>query len=253
MIKTSKKKVRTFTVIMMVLLALAVIIMLSLALFFGRDEEESPSSNITIEPIFPEINTGSEGSAGLQDTDIDLGNGLVITNIGNYTGTYMEDGSDEILSGILMMVVTNKGEEAIQYAEIKLSAGEGEGFFKLSTLPAGKSVVLLEQNRMNYDKSIDYSNAVAENMAFFTEPMSLKEDQLKLGILDGAINVKNISDQDITGDIVIYYKNSASDLYYGGITYRIRIEGGLAAGEIRQAMGNHLSESGSAVMFVTIG
>jgi hypothetical protein len=52
---------------------------------------------------------------------------------------------------------------------------------------------------------------------------------------------------------VIYYKNSASDLYYGGITYRIRIEGGLAAGEIRQAMGNHLSESGSAVMFVTIG
>jgi len=50
---------------------------------------------------------------------------------------------------------------------------------------------------------------------------------------------------------VVYYKNAAQDIYYGGITYRITIEGGLKAGEIRQTMTKHASDTGSKIMFVT--
>ena len=71
--------------------------------------------------------------------------------------------------------------------------------------------------------------------------------------MDGAVNVTNISGEDIEGNIVVYYKNAAKDLYYGGITYRITIEGGLKADEIRQVMTNHASDTGSRIMFVTIG
>ncbi len=192
-------------------------------------------------------------TARMEDVNINLGNGLYITDIGGYTGMYMEDGSDEIVSGVLMIIVTNTGDQTLQYAKISLEAGETDGSFEVSTLPAGKSVVLLETSRMAYDKNTFYTTAVAENVAFFPQEPSLMEDTVKLHILDGVINVTNISDTDIDGEIVVYYKNSASDLYYGGITYRSRVTDGLKAGEIRQVVGSHISASGTAVMFVTIG
>ena len=98
-----------------------------------------------------------------------------------------------------------------------------------------------------------YDGLAVIHFAALQDGVLLYPDQLKLQILDGAVNVTNISGKDIAGDIVIYYKNSAADLYYGGITYRVRIEGGLKAGEIRQIMASHFSDTGSKIMFVTIG
>ena len=97
-----------------------------------------------------------------------------------------------------------------------------------------------------------YDQVTSENVAFFSEEPTLQEEKLKFQIMDGAINVTNISGEDIGGNIVVYYKNAAQNLYYGGITYRITIEGGLKADEIRQVMTNHASDTGSEIMFVTI-
>ena len=180
-------------------------------------------------------------------------NGLEITDLGKYTGVFMEDGSDEVVSGVLMMVVRNNGENAIQYAEITVPTSRGDAFFTLSTLPAGESCVLLEQNRMAWSTEEAYDTATAANVAFFTEALSLHEDLLQVQVLDGAINVTNVSEADISGDVVIYYKNAAEDLYYGGITYRVRLEGGMKAGEIKQIMASHFSDTGSKIMFVTVG
>lgn len=187
-----------------------------------------------------------------QEISINLGTGMCITHVGKYTGLYMEDGSDEIVSGVMMIAVTNEGENDIQYAEISLPVGDRTAYFTLSTLPAGATVILLEQNRLAYEPGI-YNTAIAENVVVFSEPLDLCEDRLKIQILDGAINVSNISGGDIPEDIVIYYKNSAEDVYYGGITYRIRLEGGLKAGEIKQIMASHFFESGSSIMFITYG
>lgn len=188
----------------------------------------------------------------LEEASVNLGNGMRITEIGKYTGIYMEDGSDEIVSDVMMLAVKNEGEETIQYAEIKVPVGDEEAFFSLSTLTPGSTIILLEQNRMEYVEA-EYSTALAENVILFEEPLSLCEDKLKFQILDGALNVSNISGEDIGGDIIIYYKNSAADVFYGGITYRVRIEGGLKKDEIKQIMADHFSESGSSIMFVTCG
>ena len=67
------------------------------------------------------------------------------------------------------------------------------------------------------------------------------------------LNVTNISDEDITGDVVVYYKNASADMLYGGITYRVTISGGIKAGEIRQVVAGHFSDSGSRIMFATVG
>ena len=47
------------------------------------------------------------------------------------------------------------------------------------------------------------------------------------------LNVPNISDEDIPGDVVVYYKHASADMLYGGITYRVTISGGIKAGESR--------------------
>lgn len=183
----------------------------------------------------------------------DLGNGLQILNLGSYTGMYMEDGTDDIVTNVLMVIVTNTGDTTLQYAQLSLTCQAGEALFSLSTLPPGASVVLLEQNRMAYDHSMEISSAAAENVVFFSQEPSLQPESLQLQIQDGSLNVTNISGGDISGDIVIYYKNSAMDLLYGGITYRARIEGGLQAGQTQQLAAPHLREDGSQILLVTIG
>ena len=79
------------------------------------------------------------------------------------------------------------------------------------------------------------------------------EDRIQVGGLEGALNIENISEEDIPGNIVIYYKNVAGDVFYGGITYRVTIEGGLKADEIRQVMSAHFNADNSEIVMVSCG
>lgn len=244
--KTYKKKKRkTLKLFKILLPVLAIICILVIAILCLRQDKPSEQKEETQENASVQVEAMTE-------TSINLGSGLRITDVGKYTGIYMEDGSDELVSGIMMITVKNEGEDAIQYAEITMPVGDKEAFFSLSTLTPGSTMILLEQNRMEYTAG-EYTTALAENVVIFQEPLRLCEDKLKIQILDGALNVSNISGEDMDGDITIYYKNSAADAFYGGITYRVRIEDGLKKDEIRQVMAGHLSESGSTVMFVTCG
>lgn len=180
---------------------------------------------------------------------IDLGQGLMITAVDEFAGVYMEDGSDEVVQGLLMVVLENQSGQALQYARITLDYGDAQADFDVTNLPAGASVVLLEKNRMAYRQDMPQS-AFAENVAML-EAFPLYPEIFEISTADGVINVRNISDTDISGDIYIYYKNVGGSLYYGGITYRVRIEGGLKAGEIRQLMTAHYYEDASEILMVT--
>ena len=181
-----------------------------------------------------------------------LDKGLVIDEIGSFTGIYMEDGTDEMVSRILMIVVTNTSDRTIQYAELQLTDGVDTAKFALSTLPPGESMVVLEQNRMPYSDGVNLTQASAHNVAFFLEEPSTNEDKLKIQILDGIMNITNISNAPITGNVVVYYKNIFNDRLYGGITYRVTISGGLKTGEIKQISAAHFSSTDSRLMFTTI-
>ena len=138
---------------------------------------------------------------------IDLGSGLVITGVGPYSGAYVEDGSDEQVSDVLMIRVYNYGTEPIQYAEISLAAGDKTANFTLTTLPVGETMAVLESGRMAFDENVEYAQAEARNVAEFQTPMSLCGDKIQIQSLDGAMNIINVSGQDITGEVFIYYKN----------------------------------------------
>lgn len=241
-----------------------------------------------------------ESEAKVEEANIALDNGLIITKIGSYTGTYMEDASDEQVSDVMMILVSNTTETALQYAEITLSTADNNSvanaesattdnnsvanaesatadnnsvantnsatgnnnsvantdsntaLFKLSTLNPGETVMVLESNRKSYDEDVEYTTATAQNVVFFTEELTTYEDKLQIQPLDGGFNITNISEEDITGEIMVYFKDYVDNMLYGGITYRGRIEGGLKSGEIRQIMTDNFSESNTKVMFITI-
>ena len=187
----------------------------------------------------------------VEEVNIDLGNGLEIVDVGSYTGIYMEDGSDEVVTGVLMAMVTNNSDDDVQLLNFTLTGNGQTASFSLSNLPAGASVVVLESSRMSYAQG--FAQAEVLNYAKFAEPMSLSADQIEVSAFEQAMNITNISGQNITGDIVIYYKNSAADMFYGGITYRVRIEGGLKAGELRQIMPSHFNTDSSTIVNITCG
>ena len=243
-------------------LVLGIVILLLLAalaaLMILRPAGESPLSG---ESVAPDV-SGTQAAAVIQDAPAEiqqaeplrtsLDNDLEILDVGSYTGAYVEDGSDEILSGILMLKVINNGEKTVEYAKFTMDVNGETAEFTLSTLKPGAAVVLLEKNRMAYNPDAAYGSIACENLALFEEELNLHSDKISIQILDGAINVTNISQEDITGRIAIYYKNTAAGVYYGGITYRVTLDSGLKAGEIRQMMADHFSDTGSKIMFVTI-
>ena len=206
----------------------------------------------SVAPSAPEEQDAGIRIEDVQSAEVSLPHGLVLQDIGSYTGLYMEDGSNEVLSRILMITVRNDGEKTVQYAEIMLSGETETAHFSLTTLPPGQSAVLLEQNRMAYDGGREVAEIEVNHVALFPEEPTLQEDKLKLQVQNGMLNVTNISGEDIAGDIMVYYKNASADMLYGGITYRVTVSGGLKAGEIRQIPARHLSEGGSRLMFATV-
>lgn len=240
MSKTKKKSV------LWLILVLAVVILVAVVLLKPAEHQEPEQTDpAQTETVAPE--TEPQPIAVLRDA-------LRIDQIGSYTGIFVEDGSDEAVSNLLMMVVTNITPEPIQYAAITLDVAGETAEFNLSVLPAGETAILIEQNRMAFDRNFDYGSAQAEclNLAGFDRELSLQSDKLEIQVLNGAINLTNISGADITGTILLYYKNINNGVYHGGIAYRVRLEEGMKEGEIRQITGAHFHQTGSRILFVDI-
>ncbi len=257
--RSKQKRSKILWIVCLVLVAALVAMLLFIARMETRDpgctlpagteagEEVKPSEHAT-EPAGQEQSKVTAPVEGL-----DLGSGVLITEYLPYTGAFMEDRTDAVVSDVLAIRVTNTGEEYIQTMNITLMAGNVEAQFSLSTLFPGDTVIVLEKNRMAYSSAPEFTDAKTDSVALFEERPGFCEDQLEIQCLNGVINITNISGQDIEEDIFVYYKNYVDGVYYGGITYRIRIQGGLRAGEVRQGAAAHFHPDNSTVVFVTCG
>jgi len=232
--KMKKKK----QIIIFLSVILLVLVIVALRLYFlnnQSDEQAKNADKVELE----------------EDYILDAGNDLYITEISPYSGPYMEDGSDEEVSDVMMIKVTNRGEHPLQYAEITLT-GEEDSLFRLSTLSPGETVMILEANRRAFDQQEEFTQATTANVVFFEKALNFYEDIFQIQGLDGGLNIKNISKQDVNDEIIVYFKDCEDDLLVGGITYRGRISDGLKAGEMKQLMSENFSQNHTKVMFVTI-
>lgn len=205
----------------------------------------------TIEAMNP-TETVMETQEQLREPGLfDFGSGLVLMQLDEYTGAYMEDGSDEIISGVMMALISNTGEKDLQYAKIEVAFDSGSYLFEITDLPAGSDVVALEKNRAQLPSGSPVS-AVLANSAFFSEGMSTYQGIFEISGANGMLNIKNISENEVFDDIYIHYKNKIGDTYYGGIAYRVKVEGGLKAGEIRQVMTSHYNPDNCSIVAIEL-
>lgn len=198
------------------------------------------------------VNSKSQAATG-EAYSIDLGSGLKLIELSETTGNFPEDGSDEFVDKMLSAMFINEGETTIQYASVQVRVGEENFSFAFSTLPAGKRIRVFEADKKSISETAGDVAAEAEYIAYFQEEPSLHEEELEFTVSDGVITVKNISETDIDKEISVFYKSVSGDTYMGGITYRLRVPAGLAAGEKYQGNAVHAFENLTKVMFVTYG
>lgn len=196
--------------------------------------------------------TGDKLPTTDQSDPTKIAEGLEIEKISSYAGVYMEDGSNEIVSGVMMLILKNTSQQDLQLARIRVVYDGLTAEFEASNIPAGERVVLLEKNRAampeGEPKSVETSHVV-----FFPEPMSVCSDKFELTGGNGYLDVKNISGEDIDGLVRVFYKNASKDLLYGGITYMATLKEGIGAGETIRIVTGHYSESGSRIIHVVYG
>ena len=222
------------------LAAMVLLIALVAAVFFGCSDDNIPEETT----LNDTTRTQSDDKAV-----VELGEGLEIMSIGNYTGLYFEDGTDETVTNVLMIELLNSSEKDLQLARINLEYTDFSAEFEATNIPSGMSAIILAKNRTPYT-SEKYLSIGADNVIFFETPMDKMESVVKIGGGEGYIDVENISAEAFDGTTYVYYKNFAGDKLYGGITYRAKISEALPAGESVRILTNHFTEKNTLVVQV---
>lgn len=260
MAKRHKKKDATaLKVVLLVILILLLAAAIWVAVVLGWNEApelsaglkpgQQETQNVVEETIAVPVD--QEAEVITQET-IPLNTDLQIEGMANYAGIYMEDGSDEIVTDVMMIILKNTGDQDLQLARVNVIFEGLVAEFEVSNLPAGEMLVALEKNRSPMPKGA-YQSVELKNVAYFAEPMTVMADKLEITGGNGYIDVKNITEEDIAGPTRVFYKNSASDLLYGGITYMATLQEGVSAGETVRVLTGHYSEGNSRVVNVTCG
>ena len=204
---------------------------------------DEPSPEVTPEaagePAAPDVLDGTE-----------VGDGLVIDHAGRYAGMFVEDGSDELVSEVLALTLTNTSGKMLQYAGFSVVCAGETYSFEISSVPAGESVIALELGRKQAPASFQDAAIEVNMLSFFDEEPSLFADMFEISASDYSITVKNISGSDVPGDVYVYYKTVSDGVYMGGITYRANA-GSLAAGQEVSAYAGHYLDDSSEILFVT--
>lgn len=267
--KPQKTKRKKLTVLWVLLLIAVLLLAAVAAASFLPEKEEAPDATepvpthtVATEAISPET-TEAEPQTFPTETTVpeetqapeyllSIDENIKITEISSYKGKYMEDGSNDDVEGVMQITVINIGKEPLQYAKVMLEGTAGQAVFDMTTLMPGETMTVLEANRKQYADGDAYSTVQAKNIAYFQYTVSTYEEKLAIQPLDGGFNITNVSGEDITGKITIYFKNYIDGVYSGGITYSGTIEGGMKDGEIKQIMSKNFTADHTRIVFITI-
>lgn len=175
---------------------------------------------------------------------------LVIENIGQYTGQFIEDGSDKPVANVLSLLVKNNSNKVVQYGEINIKVnGNKNAVFKVTNLPPKTSTLVMEStgkiefNKDDKYKYVDSIQAKLNNMSLMKDKVQITKQE------DGVIGIKNVSGKDL-GTVYVYYKYfQEGGAYLGGITYRVKFENVKAGASVEEKT-SHFSKNSSEILMV---
>lgn len=227
--KQKMKRIAILAVIIIIILIFACVFMTVL-----HKEKQNDSFNISAQALQN------------KETYITLGDGVNIVNLGAYAGNYVEDGTDEFVENVMMLVVENTGSKYIQLARITVN---NQYIFEFTTLLPGESMIVLEKSRALYDEDLMIQSTTIDSVALFNEMPTMHEELLEVTGNDYEIIVTNVSDK-VFQQGKVFYKNTIDDVLLGGITYSGSIPT-LQPGESVKLSAGHFIKDSSRLMFVT--
>lgn len=175
---------------------------------------------------------------------------LTVESIGAYSGSFIEDGSDEATKNVTAMLITNNSDQMLQVALIDFQVNSNEtASFKVTNLPAGTSTLVLESNKREFSDNDTYTYGNAAT-GYMDQP-TLEEDKVELKTENGKITLKNKTDKELKTVYVYYKYMQIGGAYFGGITYRTPFEN-VGAGKEAEAVAAHFNPDSSQIMGVHI-
>lgn len=175
---------------------------------------------------------------------------LTVESIGAYSGSFIEDGSDEATKNVTAMLITNNSDQMLQVALIDFQVNSNEtASFKVTNLPAGTSTLVLESNKREFSDKDTYTYGNAAT-GYMDQP-TLEEDKVELKTENGKITLKNKTDKELKTVYVYYKYMQIGGAYLGGITYRTPFEN-VGAGKEAEAVPAHFNPDSSQIMGVQI-
>lgn len=175
---------------------------------------------------------------------------LTVESIGAYSGSFIEDGSDEATKNVTAMLITNNSDQMLQVALIDFQVNSNEtASFKVTNLPAGISTLVLESNKREFSDKDTYTYGNAAT-GYMDQP-TLEEDKVELKTENGKITLKNKTDKELKRVYVYYKYMQIGGAYFGGITYRTPFEN-VGAGKEAEAVAAHFNPDSSQIMGVQI-
>lgn len=175
---------------------------------------------------------------------------LTVESIGAYSGSFIEDGSDEATKNVTAMLITNNSDQMLQVALIDFQVNSNEtASFKVTNLPAGTSTLVLESNKREFSDKDTYTYGNAAT-GYMDQP-TLEEDKVELKTENGKITLKNKTDKELKRVYVYYKYMQIGGAYFGGITYRTPFEN-VGAGKEAEAVAAHFNPDSSQIMGVQI-
>ena len=174
------------------------------------------------------------------------GKDLQIVNLESYDGFFLEDGSDESVSGILCMRIKNISNETLEYGNILLTDKTGEEVsFVVTMLLPGATAIVAESSRREYNSTAVYYYKNAETS--FNGEITADTTKLELDVYSGALGIRSVS--NISYDnVIVYYKYKERNVYKGGITYRVEFSNVKSSFIYEKAL--HYQKDGSEIVRV---
>ena len=175
---------------------------------------------------------------------------MEISSIGQYSGKFLEDGSDTDKENILAIVVKNTSDKVIDYGEItmKISGKSGTLKFKVTNLKPGAAALVMESSGEVEFNTQDRYIYVGSNSNTI-KSTSLKEDEVAITTKGNKITVENLTDKNIN-KVYVYYKTvSPGNCYLGGVTYRLKLQN-VRSGKSVSAESRHFSNLSSEIIKV---
>lgn len=209
----------------------------------GSDPGNAGQSGASAGNNSPPSGSGS-GKPSEQTEEIASGD-ISCDKFGMFSGQFVEDGRDELVENVAVVLVTNRTDRFLDFATLTFDIDGRTATFILSGLPAGRSAWVMEATRMTATNSsvFTYLNCVDA----FRDDVTASTDKVTITSDGNMLTAVNNTSETLEG-VFIYYRTLHTDgNFLGGITYRVDF-GTLEPGTPVETLAGHFNKDTTEIV-----